>query len=462
MSQEEQTNVASNETNARIDVYLENHWNEIVSDIQSLVKIPSYLDKDSASHDAPFGQGPQAALNCALEIASRMGFETHNLDGYIGYADFPAQAPCKKHKQLGIIGHVDVVDAGPGWNFPAYDVTRKDGYLIGRGVIDDKGPIIVALHALKFWKDSNAKFPHDIRIIFGASEETGMNDVPYYQKHFQDPDFLFTPDAEFPVCYGEKGHFDGRFIAGPFVNGQLISLEAGTAPNAVPGFARATLLQDGKKVQLEAQGKNAHASTPSLGISALGILADKLLQQNAGTEEEQQFLQFLSDAAPCFDGSIYDAACEDADFGSLTSVLGTSATENGQFKVTLDVRYPTTTNADALTASCQALASKYGIRFEATGNDKPFLLDPNSPAVTALLDAYNEATGEDAKAFTMGGGTYARKFKNAASFGPDKPWVKNPDWVGTMHGPNEGVSEELLKEAFRIYVLTIEKLMASL
>ena len=90
------------------------------------------------------------------------------------------------------------------------------------------------------------------------------------------------------------------------------------------------------------------------------------------------------------------------------------------------------------------------------------MLDPNSSAVTALLDAYNEATGEEARAFTMGGGTYARKFKNAASFGPDKPWVKNPDWVGTMHGPNEGVSEELLKEAFRIYVLTIEKLMNSL
>ena len=79
--------------------------------------------------------------------------------------------------------------------------------------------------------------------------------------------------------------------------------------------------------------------------------------------------------------------------------------------------------------------------------------------IQALLSAYNEATGENAETFTMGGGTYARHFSNAASFGPEKSWVDFPDWVGSMHGPDEGVSEELLREAFRIYALTIGKLM---
>lgn len=90
---------------------------------------------------------------------------------------------------------------------------------------------------------------------------------------------------------------------------------------------------------------------------------------------------------------------------------------------------------------------------------EPFLLSPDSPAIRALLDAYVQATGEQAEPFTMGGGTYAREFKLGASFGPEKPWVKDPDWVGSMHGPDEGVSEDLLKQAFKIYVLTIEKLM---
>ena len=90
---------------------------------------------------------------------------------------------------------------------------------------------------------------------------------------------------------------------------------------------------------------------------------------------------------------------------------------------------------------------------------EPFLVKPDSPVIQALLNAYNEATGEDAKPFTMGGGTYAREFKSGASFGPEKPWEKNPDWVGTMHGPDEGVSEELLKQSFKIYALTLDKLM---
>ena len=31
-----------------------------------------------------------------------------------------------------------------------------------------------------------------------------MKDVDYYLEHYPQPAFCFTPDAEFPVCYGEK------------------------------------------------------------------------------------------------------------------------------------------------------------------------------------------------------------------------------------------------------------------
>ena len=90
---------------------------------------------------------------------------------------------------------------------------------------------------------------------------------------------------------------------------------------------------------------------------------------------------------------------------------------------------------------------------------KPFLMDPDSSIVHAMLDAYNEATGENAESFTMKGGTYARAFSTGVSFGPVKLWEDKPDWVGGMHGPDEGVSEELLKQEFAIYARTIEKLM---
>ena len=90
---------------------------------------------------------------------------------------------------------------------------------------------------------------------------------------------------------------------------------------------------------------------------------------------------------------------------------------------------------------------------------EPFLMPPDSPAVQAMLSAYNGATGEDAEPFTMKGGTYARVFTTGVSFGPEKPWELKPDWVGNMHGPDEGIREDLLKQALSIYIRTIDNLM---
>ena len=55
--------------------------------------------------------------------------------------------------------------------------------------------------------------------------------------------------------------------------------------------------------------------------------------------------------------------------------------------------------------------------------------------------------------------TYARAFPCAASFGVLDPHDDYPDWVGQMHGADEGVAEETLKRAMRVYILTIDRLM---
>ena len=94
-----------------IDSYLEKNWESIVADIERVVRIESTEDLSAAKPGAPFGPGPRAALTEALDIARGMGFEVHDVDGYVGYADLPGESDT----QIGIIGHVDVVPAGPGW-----------------------------------------------------------------------------------------------------------------------------------------------------------------------------------------------------------------------------------------------------------------------------------------------------------------------------------------------------------
>ena len=63
--------------------------------------------------------------------------------GYVGIADIPGRGD----KQLATICHVDVVPAGPGWNTDPFAMERREGWLLGRGVIDDKGPAVLSLYA---------------------------------------------------------------------------------------------------------------------------------------------------------------------------------------------------------------------------------------------------------------------------------------------------------------------------
>ena len=222
---------------AAAGAYWDANRDAIVADIAKLVEIPSVEDLAAAAPGAPYGPGPAAALAAALEIAEGMGMAATNCEGHIGFADLPGETDA----QLGIIGHVDVVPAGPGWTFEPFKVTEKDGYLMGRGCLDDKGPSVVALHAVKCLAGLDVPRPYTMRFIFGANEETGMRDVAWYLENYDSPAFLFTPDADFPVCYGEKGGYDGLITSAPIADPVILDISGGVVSNAVPGEAWAVV-----------------------------------------------------------------------------------------------------------------------------------------------------------------------------------------------------------------------------
>ncbi|MBQ3301247.1 MAG: M20/M25/M40 family metallo-hydrolase, partial [Eggerthellaceae bacterium] len=173
----------------------------------------------------------------------------------------------------------------------------------------------------------------------------------------------------------------------------------------------------------------------------------------------------LARACDSPDGSAFGVACSDDAFGALTSVLGMVRTTRDPktgdltFSQSIDFRYPTCTTSSEIEQAVREAVASCGASF-AMGHDKePFTMGADSPAIEALLSAYNQVTGESAQPFTMKGGTYARMFSRAASFGPEKPWESKPDWAGSMHGPDEAIAEDLLKEAFVVYAVAIGKLM---
>ena len=88
----------------------------------------------------------------------------------------------------------------------------------------------------------------------------------------------------------------------------------------------------------------------------------------------------------------------------------------------------------------------------------PFYMSIDNPAVKVCMDVYNAVTGEDAKPYTMGGGTYARDFPNGVSFGPEHPERSYPDFFGPIHGADEAASIDEFMEALKIYILALIEL----
>ena len=394
--------------NQKIDAFIAANKEQILQDIAALVAINSV--EGEPAEGAPYGVGPRAALDKTLELAAGMGFATRNCENHIGYAELAGADP---EKYLATICHVDVVPEGNGWTADPFTMQIKDNYMIGRGVADDKGPMVATLYALKFLKEEGVSLRYPIRALVGDNEETHMRDVDYYLEHYKAPVFCFTPDAEFPVCNGEKGQFNGKLVS-PVCNGEIKEFVGGVANNAVPDRASALVETDITKLSIQ----KLHSSTAGEG---LGI------------------------------------QCADGPFGPLTIIGGRVYMENGRIVQTLDSRFPTCTDGETIEKQIKAAIGS-GAELTDIGVNKPFYIEADTPAIKACIDTYNEVTGDHATPFTMGGGTYARHFPYAVSFGPEHAELPIPEFGGPMHGANESAPIDKLLEALKIYILALLRL----
>ena len=321
--------------NQKIDAFIAANKEQILEDIAALVAIDSV--EGTPTEEAPFGEGPRAALDKTLELAAGMGLATRNCEGHIGYAEL---AGADAEKYLATICHVDVVPVGNGWTADPFTMRIQDGWLLGRGVADDKGPMVATLYALKFLKEQGYELRYPIRALAGTNEETHMQDVDYYLKNYPAPAFCFTPDAEFPVCNGEKGLFGAKIVS-PVCNGVIAEFEGGVANNAVPDRASAlvktdirklknapniTLEPEGDGVRVRGWGKSGHAAMPEGTVNAIGLVVDYLLDNGLCNDAERAYLEALrklhSSTAGTGLGKIPEllrrAFCEEGYHGFLT------------------------------------------------------------------------------------------------------------------------------------------------
>ena len=149
--------------------------------------------------------------------------------------------------------------------------------------------------------------------------------------------------------------------------------------------------------------------------------------------------------------------CADGPFGPLTVIGGRIYMEDGRIFQTMDSRFPTCTNGKKMTEQIRAALGD-GAELRDVTAAEPFYIEADSPAILACINTYNEVTGENAKPFTMGGGTYARHFPYAVSFGPEHVDLPLPEFGGPMHGANEAAPIDKLLEAVKIYIIALLRL----
>ena len=468
------------ELEAGVDAYVDEVWPQVLDDIERLVRHPSIADYDAAAPGAPFGPSVRGALDCALDLARRLGYGVSDDEGYVGMADIPGASA----EQLATIAHVDVVPAGPGWTGDPFAMERREGWLIGRGVIDDKGPAVLSLYAGAYLLHQGVTPHYTFRALLGCDEEVGMTDVHHYLEGHPQPRFLFTPDAEFPVCNAEKGCYGATLVSGPIEGGRILSWHGAEATNAIPGVSelelavaadrlptprmhaeRFAITDEGSgRTRIVAHGIGGHASLPAGTLNAIGLIVGYLREVIAVdpailTEAERSFLSVLELAHADTTGAALGIACSTEAFGPLTLNAGTIGVRpDGRLEQTLDIRYPDSTTGYALTKAIAGAVEPFGARVAVDRDKVPFSVSADSPEVRVLIDTYNEVTGRAARPFSMGGGTYARNFERAVSFGPEENSLELPAWGGPMHGPNEVANEALLKQALKIYILAILRL----
>ncbi len=436
---------------------------EFVRISQELLQIPTVLKRfDKDNLEEPFGPEIRKALDMVLSLAAKDGFTVKNFDNYAGHIEYG-----EGEEILGILGHLDVVPAGDGgWIDPPFSATIRDGKIYARGAMDDKGPTVAAYIALKMIKDQGIKLNKKVRIILGCDEESGMRGIIHYLSKEKMPDLGFAPDAEFPLIYAEKGIYEYNFV-GKQKDKLIKSMVAGERYNVVPDKCTVVLKKDLKKEfnhyleennyhgEVEGNtytihGKNAHAAMPELGINAISLMVGFLKQHT-----DAGFIKFI-DEYLSFDhyGNKLKLSCYDKEMKELTNNLGFIKYDGESVDIGCNIRYPRNYDFQAGEVKMSEAAIKHQLTYQLFKDSKPHYVSPNDPLVKALHAAYVKYTGDTQnEIITIGGGTYARKLKNAVAFGPLFPGEEE-----LAHQANEYMDIEKMMTAIAIYAESIANL----
>lgn len=427
---------------------------ELIEKTQGLLRIDSTLEENVNNKLAPFGEGIKKSLDYVLDLGKSFGFNVKNIDNVAGHIEFG-----EGEELIGILCHVDVVPAVGKWKYPPFSAEIADGKIYARGAIDDKGPTICSLYALKVLKDMGVKLNKRVRLIIGTDEETKWRCMDTYFKNEEMPDLGFSPDANFPVIYGEKGIMSIDLISNKTND---IEFKSGVRYNVVPDEATAKVNMDLKNEfskfltdnnfegeyqdSIKLYGESAHAMQPEKGVNAALNLC-KFLNEHL----DNNIVKFVSEKLTDTRFKTMGLDFSDPEMKDLTVNLALVEINKIGGKIGLNLRYPTNWDKDSFLKELKKQASFYAIDVKVLSDQVPHYVDPNDDLVKTLHNAYVKYSNDTTtKNITIGGGTYARALKKGVAFG-----MMFPGREDVVHQVNEHIYIEDMLKATAIYAQAI-------
>ncbi len=447
---------------------------DLIKTTQNLIRIRSV--QEPPLPNMPYGKGMNDALGYVLELAEDMGFTVKNLDGYCGYIEYG-----EGDLYIGVLSHVDTYPEGDMWVIPPFEGRIMNNRIYGRGAMDNKGPLIASLFALKAVKDSGKKLNKKIRLIIGTDEERYYRDMEHYLANEKPPITGFTLDGQFPVVFAEKGlamlEFSCDFKQSD--NEYIAYIKGGTADNTVPGYCEALIITERKSeiikklsvftkenrhnmqtrlqengVIIESYGVETHSMALELGINAISQMIKFLFHIGIGDTWVRQMICFLENYLS-FDiyGNAMGINYEDEFSGKLTVNFGIFDFDGENSTIRLDIRYPVTCDFEGTSKKIKTLFENNGfIQTENTYWD-PIYFPQNHFLIKALLKAYREVTKDNSEPISSGSGSYSKVIPNVAAFGAIFPG-ESEAW----HQKNEYIDIDNLVKMCEIYATAIYEL----
>ncbi|GAB6151676.1 dipeptidase PepV [Desulfosporosinus burensis] len=450
---------------------------DLISAIQTCIQIKSVKDVEHAAPGAPFGPGIQEALEWTLALGGKFGFTIKNVDGYAGHIEMG------EGELLGILGHLDVVPEGDGWSVPPYGATINAGKIYGRGALDDKGPTLAALFAMKAIKDAGIPLNMRVRLILGTDEESGWADMDYYLKKEEVPKIGFAPDAEFPLIHAEKGILHLELSQShSTVFPHLVRIQGGERANVVPDLCEVTLKElsnevvenllksfsfpegvsgiidsqaTDQEIKLSFKGVGAHGSLPQNGKNAVVYALQFLKTLPLNSEEKRSLDNVLKYPGTGSAGEGFGITLSDEPSGKLSLNLGVFELSSDETRYVIDIRYPVTFKRDDVFLPIAKIAENEQLIIKVLNHQEAHHVPKESALVQSLLKAYADVTGLEPFAFAIGGGTYAKALPQGVAFGPLFPG--EPE---VIHCPDEYISIDSLLLTTKVYAQAILNLAA--